>query len=66
MQKQTIANKLRAAREGAGLTTEQLGEKAGISGAAITMIETGKRTGRLSTLKAIAKALNFDFGKLVG
>ena len=65
MRKQSIANKLRAARDKAGLTTEELGEKAGISGAAISMIETGARTGRLSTLRSIAKALKVDLGEFL-
>lgn len=44
-------------REHRGLTQEVLAEQAGISTAYLCQIETGKRTGALKTIRAIAKAL---------
>lgn len=49
--------KLFEARRKAGLTQNQLGEKAGVSGAIISHIELGKAEGNRKTQELIARAL---------
>ena len=48
-----------------GLTQEQLSQNTTLSRAYIAQIETGKKTGSISTLKKIAQALNVDIDLLV-
>ena len=45
-----------------GLTRKQLAEAAGIDAVTLSQIETGKRSGSLRTLAAIAKALGVEAG----
>lgn len=52
-----FGDRLRAARREAGLTQEQLAERAGIDRAAVSEIERGQRDARLSTLLRIESAL---------
>ena len=56
---------VRVYRDHRGLTAAQLGEKAGLSRAYITQIETGKKEGSVSSLKAIAAALQVGIDDLV-
>ena len=51
-------NPIRVWREYRGLTQQQLSEIAGISKPYLSQIESGKRTGTVEVLSAIAKALN--------
>lgn len=44
-------------REYRGLTQQELSERAGISKAYLSQIESGKRQGRLDTLSALARSL---------
>jgi len=53
--------KLRTAK---GLTQEQLAEKANLDRMTIAFIEGGRRFPRMSTLQALAKALNTDINHL--
>lgn len=58
MKTPNIATRLRALREAAGLTIQQLAERAGISRQAVQHIETGKRTNpSIETMRSICKAL---------
>jgi transcriptional regulator with XRE-family HTH domain len=57
-------NRIRQAREKAGLSQQALAERAGLSLRAITKIENGGNP-RLSTLQAIAKALRLSIADLV-
>jgi transcriptional regulator with XRE-family HTH domain len=57
---------IKAAREAAGLTQAQLGEKIGVTGVSIMRYEKGQRQLRFSTLVEIANALNTDVGCLYG
>lgn len=50
-------NPIRVWRDHPGLTGAALAEKAGIAVAYLSQIETGKREGKVETLKAIAAAL---------
>lgn len=56
---------LRLFREYRGMTQEALAAASGISRNFITMIETGKRTGKPVTLKALATALEVEMDMLV-
>lgn len=56
---------LRAARQAAGLSLEQLGVKAGISGGTVGRIELGLHSPRLDTMEAIADALDLSVADLL-
>ncbi len=51
-------------REHRGFTQDALAEKAGISKAYLSQIETGKRTGVAKTLRALASALGVTLNEL--
>ncbi len=53
-------NPVRVYREYRVLTQQQLADKVGIQRAYLTEIETGRKTGSIKTLKAIAQALGVD------
>lgn len=55
---------VKAWREHRGFTQDALAEKAGISKAYLSQIETGKRTGVAKTLKALASALGVTLNEL--
>lgn len=58
MKTPSIASRLRKLRESAGLTIEQLAERADLSRQAVQHIETGKRLNPgVETLRAICKVL---------
>lgn len=52
-----VGQRIRAWRLAEGLTLDQLARLSGISGPALSLIETGKRDARLTTLARIAAAL---------
>jgi transcriptional regulator with XRE-family HTH domain len=52
-----VGHRIRETRAAQGLSLEQLARLTGISGPALSLIETGKRDPRLTTLKRIADAL---------
>lgn len=56
---------LRAYREEAGLTQEELGAIAGIQMADISRLESGLRDARLTTVFRLAQALNITPGQLL-
>jgi transcriptional regulator with XRE-family HTH domain len=63
----TVGDRLSHARRRAGLTREQLAVASGLSWAAITQIETGRRANpRADTLRALATALDVTVEYLVG
>jgi transcriptional regulator with XRE-family HTH domain len=63
----TVGDQLIHARRRAGLTREQLAVASGLSWAAITQIETGRRPNpRADTLRALATALDVTVEYLVG
>ena len=62
-----IGRNLRALREAAGLTREQLAVKAGRSSATVIRIENGsKHSPNLETLSALAGALGVTLARLLG
>ncbi|OGT89037.1 MAG: XRE family transcriptional regulator [Gammaproteobacteria bacterium RIFOXYA12_FULL_61_12] len=59
-------NKVRVWREYRGLTAARLAELAGVTPAAISQIESGKRGLSVDLLKKLAEALRLDLDDLVG
>ncbi|MFM2042356.1 MAG: hypothetical protein RLY86_932 [Pseudomonadota bacterium] len=59
------ANPVRVWRTHRGMTARELAAKAGITAAYLSEIETGKKSGSLSVLTAIASALRVDLDDLV-
>ncbi|WP_379917165.1 helix-turn-helix domain-containing protein [Lacimonas salitolerans] len=57
--------RIRAARAGQALSLEQLARLTGISAPALSLIETGKRDPRLTTLKRISDALRVPLTLLI-
>jgi len=55
-----IGTQLRAARERALLTQEELGARAGVQPLTISRIETDKVEPRYSTIRKLAKALDVE------
>ena len=58
-------NPVRVWREYRGLSIKALAEKAEISAAYLSQIESGVREGSVRTMKALAMALNLDLADLV-
>jgi DNA-binding XRE family transcriptional regulator len=58
-------NPVRVWREVRGLSAKDLAAAAGISAAYVSEIETGKKEGSISVLKAISKVLRIDLDDLV-
>lgn len=56
---------LRQARELAGLTQEQLAEKADVSARFVSFLETGKRQPSLSAIEALSAALDMQMARLI-
>ena len=62
----TIGERIKTAREQAGITQVELGEKLGVSGVAVMRYEKNARQPRLEQLQAIADALNVPMPELMG
>ena len=60
-----IGENIRHARQKAGLTQKELGEKLGISQAAVGQFESDKANPKIETLLKIATALNIQLSELV-
>lgn len=61
----TLGHRIRHFRTEAGLTLEQLGERVGIAGSQLSLIENGKREPKLSLLQAIASQTGVDVSDLI-
>lgn len=61
-----ISERIKAAREKAGMTQAELGEKVGISGVAIMRYEKGQRQPRFDQLEKIASTLDVSLAYLLG
>lgn len=59
-------NPIRVWREHRGLSVKTLAEKAGITPAYLSQVETGKRDGTVETLKKLAAALDVTLDDLAG
>ena len=60
-----LGQNIRAARDAADLTQEQLAEKAGLSVVFVSLLENGWRTASIEALLAIAKASKVKLEDLV-
>lgn len=60
-----VGHRIRETRAAQGLSLEQLARLTGISGPALSLIETGKRDPRLTTMKRIADALRAPLATIV-
>ena len=60
----TFSDKIRAAREAAGLTQQQLADKTGVSQRTIASYESAGVIARASTMKKLAKALDVSYDYL--
>lgn len=60
----TFGEAVRGARVSAGLTQEELADKAGIDRSYIGGVERGERNPTLVVLKKIARGLNLTLGEL--
>ena len=58
-------NAVRVWRKYRGLKQQQLADRAGISKAYLSQIESNKRTGTIETLATLAKALNLTIDDLI-
>ena len=60
-----LGRKIRARREGRGLTQAELARMAGISQGHLANLEAGRRTPRLAVLERLARALEISPGELM-
>ena len=61
----TLGHRIRHFRGERGLTLDQLGERVGLAGSQLSLIENGKREARVGTLQAIAGALEVELATLL-
>lgn len=61
----TLGHRIRHYRGERGLTLDQLGAAVGLAGSQLSLIENGKREPKLSTLDALASALEVDLADLL-
>jgi transcriptional regulator with XRE-family HTH domain len=61
----TLGQRIRHFRGERGLTLDQLGETVGMAGSQLSLIENGKREPKLSTLDALAAALDVELSALL-
>ncbi len=59
------ANAIKVFREYRGMTQKQLAKEIGINVLYLSQIETGRRTGSISTLTKLADSLNVDLEDLI-
>ncbi|QTX05346.1 helix-turn-helix domain-containing protein [Agromyces archimandritae] len=61
----TLGQRIRHFRGQRGLTLDQLGERVGLAGSQLSLIENGKREPKLSTLDALAESLGIELAELL-
>ncbi|WP_353809190.1 helix-turn-helix domain-containing protein [Agromyces sp. SYSU T00194] len=61
----TLGQRIRHFRGERGLTLDQLGERVGIAGSQLSLIENGKREPKLSVLHGLAAALGVELAELL-
>src|SRR5688500_5932315 len=61
----TLGHRIRHFRGERGLTLDQLGDAVGLAGSQLSLIENGKREPKLSTLDALAAALDVELAELL-
>lgn len=60
-----LGKRIRHFRSNAGLTLEQLGERVGVVGSQLSLIENGRREPRLTLLQSIARELGLETADLL-
>ncbi|MDO8337828.1 MAG: helix-turn-helix domain-containing protein [Microcella sp.] len=61
----TLGQRIRHFRSAAGLTLDQLGERVGVAGSQLSLMENGRREPRITLLTAIAEALGVALADLL-
>lgn len=61
----TLGHRIRHFRGERGLTLDQLGERVGLAGSQLSLIENGRREPKLSTLQEVAAALDVELTDLL-
>lgn len=61
----TLGHRIRHYRTSRGLTLDQLGERVGVAGSQLSLIENGKREPKLSLLQQIAEATHVEVADLL-
>ncbi len=61
----TLGHRIRHFRSERGLTLDQLGERVGLAGSQLSLIENGRREPKLSTLQRVAAALDVELTDLL-
>src|SRR6478736_10402479 len=61
----TLGHRIRHQRVSHGFTLDELGERVGVAGSQLSLIENGKREPKLSLLQAIADATGADVADLL-
>ena len=61
----TLGQRIRHFRSAAGLTLDQLGERVGVAGSQLSLMENGRREPRITLLAAIAEALGVALADLL-
>ncbi|HWR85933.1 MAG TPA: helix-turn-helix domain-containing protein [Rhodoglobus sp.] len=61
----TLGQRIRHFRTGAGLTLDQLGERVGLAGSQLSLIENGRREPRVTLLSAVAAAVGVQLADLL-
>jgi len=61
----TLGHRIRHQRTSHGFTLDELGERVGVAGSQLSLIENGKREPKLSLLQAIANVTGIDVAELL-
>ena len=61
----TLGQRLRHFRNAAGLTLDQLGERVGVAGSQLSLMENGRREPRVTLLSSLAEALDVTVADLL-
>ncbi len=65
MQRLLLGKRIRHFRTRAGLTLDQLGERVGVGGSQLSLVENGRREPRLALLTGISRELGIDTAELL-
>ena len=55
-----LGQRVRHARQQAGLTLEDLSQQVGVTASQLSLVETGKREAKISLLSSLASALSVE------
>jgi DNA-binding XRE family transcriptional regulator len=64
-ERKIVGARIRAARESAGLSQQELSRRSGMAQESLSRIETGRRDPRLGTLRRLAKGLDLSLDQLM-